>query len=263
MAEKTAPAVPRVVPIDLPSRGLLYEGKIPEGRTTITPMTTKDEKILMGARQQDRIEIIDSILARHLETHGVALDDLVLGDRFFALLVIRNVSYGPEYKISVKCESCGDTFPHVIRVPDDLRIRVLEPEDAQEPLKIKLPISNREVGLRHLRGIDEKAIRQYARQNRSQSLEAGDPAYLYRIARAIASLDGKNMPNPLEVLKVLDSDDFASADSMAIQQALEAHACGVDLSLSFSCPECAALVEMVMPFTAEFFRPSRLSIGTR
>lgn len=261
--EKPHFSVPKIAEIELPSRGIFYGGKLPNGSTTITPMTTKDEKILMGANQQDRIGLVNIILERHLDTKGVPMEDLLVGDAFYALLMLRNITFGAEYRIKLKCDECSEPFQKSLYVPRDLTIRALVPGKDKEPFEATLPVCGKRIGLRHQRGSDEKQVRSYVRQSRNAmqdkgEKQSGDPAYTYRMARVITHIDGV----PADLLKTihwLDGEEFHSADSLAMQHAIIENSCGVDLRLMFPCPECGEENRIMFPVTAEFFRPQRLS----
>lgn len=263
---KNEVTIPKMVEVSLPSRGLLYGDKIPAGLTSVTPMDTDDEEMLMGAKQEaDRLAIINNILLRHLDTKGLSVEDLLVGDRVYALFIIRNISFGPDYQFTVRCDSCAETFTHILKVPEGLRIRVLNSEDANEPICTVLPVSGKKIGLKHLRGKDETAVRTYVRDVRAMAgahgeVVKGDPSYLYRIARAICQIDGKDcdINGALGLLK--GPNRLTSTDSISIQNKLEEMSCGISLKLKVFCPECAGLNEMMMPFTTEFFRPTRISL---
>jgi len=260
---KSSVSIPKDTPIVLPSRGLLYGDSMPGGETTVTPMGTKTEKMLWGAKNADRLLILEKLLDRHLDTKGIPQGDILIGDRMFALMVIRNITYGPEYTFRIKCDSCGEVNPYSILVPDDLQVRVLEEKDAQEPIEVQLPYCGKTIGFRHLRGKDELALRRYTRNLRNQlrghTLDMGDPAYTYRMALAIMTIAGQEVDTGA-ALRFIETEDLHGADSVTLQNAMEDHACGVDLRRSESCPECGALIELVVPFTAEFFRPSHISV---
>jgi len=237
--------------VELPSRGYFYGGKLPGGNVTVRPMTTQEEKLLVGS--QDRLAIVDTVVERCLLTKSMPLDEYLLNDEFFMLLFIRNITYGANYSFTIKCPSCGTSFNHEVKVPDGMKLTVLTEKD-KEPFECELPIAKKKLSLRLLRVADEKEIRRYTTQvlNRPGRGGDGDVAYTYRLARHIVKIDGEEIDSR-KALELVDG--MGGGDSLVLRNSIDAHDCGVELHLSLVCPRCEYLVERMLPFTAEFFRP--------
>ena len=246
-----APPISLTRTVQLPSRGLLYDGKMPGGEVTVKTMTVKEEKILADPAR-DRSDILDLIISRCVPDLPIPYGELLLGDRHFLLLVIRSVSFGDDYSVVLRCTSCNSQFSHDIPIPDGIKVKVLTEADG-EPFYADLPFTRKKVGLRLLRVRDEKEIERYAKQ-RLITAEPGDPAYSYRLAKHIVSIDDQVIQDLMLVEMI---DNLPSKDSFAILDAIEDHNCGPDLFLSVTCPRCGQDIREVMPFTAEFFRPKR------
>jgi hypothetical protein len=239
--------------VELPSRGILYEGKLPGGVIEMTPMTTSDEKMLAGAKG-DRAALVDTLLKRCLVTKSVPFEDYLIGDKLFMLLFLRGISYGFGYEFSIRCRTCGNSFKHRINIPNDLRVRVLT-EDDFEPFEAKLPVSGKTVALRLLRNRDEDEVHRYVKREVSRSSSDGDPSYMIRLSKHIVSVDGRTL-SPVESLSFVEG--LAAKDSLVIRNTVDSHDCGVDLEVQCECPICRDMFEQTMPFTQEFFRPTRL-----
>lgn len=247
------PVAPRIVrPTQLPSRGLLYEGKLPDGNIEMTPMRTTDEKLMAGGFP-DRAELINTLIKRCLVTDVLPFQEYLMGDKFYMLMFLRNISYGSGYEFRLNCDRCGTDFLHSIEIPADMSIRVLT-EDDIEPYEVGLSVEKKKVELRQLRVADEIAIQGYTKQHalRSGVKAQGDPAYMFRMSRSIVTIDGKEV-SPVEALSFCEK--LYGQDSLAIRNTLDDHQCGVDLMLDLSCPQCGKRIEEMMPFTTEFFRP--------
>jgi hypothetical protein len=242
--------------VELPSRGLLYEGRLPDGEAEVRPMTIQEE-VLFTDQSMDRYDMLHTLVSRcYLSDDKVPYDDLLVGDSTFLLFYIRNVSLSPQYAFTLTCTSCRERFEAELEVPKDMRIRALTEEDIG-PYEIELPMSKKTVGLRLLRVKDEKEIRRTVRrQTRSKKIVAGqgDPAYILRLAYHVVSIDGE--PKDLRA-RLRFCETLYSKDAWAIREEIERHDCGADLTLQEQCQWCGALNEQVMPFTADFFRPSR------
>ena len=237
--------------VTLPSRGLLYGDKGPkEGILRCYPMTTKEEKLIAGARGI-MTDLFDSVLTSCTDLKGFPVAELLSFDRFFLLIKLRSESYGPVYRFNVTCPSCGVSNPNELNLNEDLDLKTLSP-DATEPFSVKLPRSGDTIEFRLLRGKDEKAILNY-QQRAIQRGVRGDASYTYRLAKHVISVNG----NPFtEVLKALEYvEGMIGADSQAFQEMIEDVEAGYDTEFSMNCGNCNEYIERFMPFSANFFRP--------
>ncbi len=242
--------------VQLPSRGILYAGRLPEGWVELCPMTTREEKILLS-QQPDRAALLDRIIERCLPTKDVPLSEMLVSDRFFLLLMLRNITYGPTYRIHVSCPQCKVVVFQDIQLPDGLTLRVLTDADT-EPFFVDLPMSGKKLGLRLLRVEDEQEIRRFVRQTAMTGRTAaeGDPSYIYRLARHVVSIDEQKVTT---VQAVRFCENMIGGDSARMRHAVEESECGVTLTLKHTCSACGAAFEELLPFSDEFFRPSIFS----
>lgn len=241
--------------LQLPSRGILYDGKVPEGRVVVRPITTDEEKLLVQVGK-DKGRMLDEVIRRCIVSLPIPYEGLILSDKFYLFMFIRGVTWGFGYTFTLKCPSCGKEFSHSLKVPDDLRLRVLNEDDA-EPIMVCLPMCKKEVGLRHLRVRDEWEIDRYVEQEtrKGHADGMGDPGYIYRLAMRIVTIDGKT-PNMMQAMKFCSK--MHGRDSGTMNMAIEEHGCGMDLMLSVTCPGCGNRSDQQVPFTPEFFRPPSL-----
>lgn len=250
--DKTNEVYADQVQVKLPSRGLFYEGTVPEGVVTLRPIMVKEEKLMMGAR--NRLSVMDRILERCLIDCKLPLNKFLMTDKFFLMMQLRSISYGAEYIFKQKCPNCDGTFQHTILLPEGLSMKVSEPSD-KEPFEVKLPRSKKTVALRFLRGEDEEAIEKYIQMKPNASKEEGDPGYEYRMATQLVTIDGKEM----DVLERLCfCENLTGMDSLAIRRAVSEKEPGLDLSIQCVCPSCRTEIHTGVQLTNEFF-PSNLS----
>jgi hypothetical protein len=171
------------------------------------------------------------------------------------LLYLRNITWGSEYSFESTCTHCDKPFPIEVKVPDDLRLWMLEDTFA-EPFPLKLPKSGIELGLRLLRVGDEKAISEYARARQADQQDV----LPYRLARSIVTWAGKEA-NPVDVAnKVLD---LHAMDTEAIRDEISDQDCGVDLLIDRDCSRCGLANQVRVGFSADFFRSRASSIRNR
>ncbi|MEM3063705.1 MAG: hypothetical protein QW303_09230 [Nitrososphaerota archaeon] len=236
--------------IALPSKGLLYEGKVPNGVIRIKPMTAREERILAGSRSGAKS--IASILQNCISA-PIPVQDLLLSDRLYALMRIRGISYGSKYSFIIKCQSCDLKIVVDYNVGDDIPVNVL-PDGASEPFFTKLPVSSHVIGFRLLRGKDEDEIARYSDRvfSRGVRQEDGDPTYVYRLALNIVSIDGKEYDVNARMAYV---EQMVAADSLALREAIDEHEPGPDMQIIETCPRCGFENETMLQFTNEFFRP--------
>lgn len=241
--------------ITLPSRGHLYDGKIPGGKVAARSTTAKEEKLLYGGRGAVG-EKINTLISRCLDLpEGMTPADMLVNDRTFAFIKIRMLSFGGDYPLVVRCADCTEQFNHNFDLTSLEVFRYDENEQREEPFQVKLPISGKTVGFRLLRGRDEEAIYKYEKQKKARkgrSLE--DDSYTYSYSRRVVSVDGEKLDQS-DALSFIEN--LVSQDLMELRYAIEDQERGIDLNLQIECPFCGFLNEILMPWTDQFFRPKR------
>ena len=245
--------------LTLPSKGLLYDGRVPDGLVEYHPMTAKEEKYLAGGFK-DGNAIIDAIIRSCVPSLTVPVDDLLIGDKFFMMLVIRASSYGSSYGMEIKCPNCDKKFRHEIDLgfsegsDEDaaFSIKVLD-DGAKEPFEVTLPKCKDTVQFRLLRGSDEKSIaKQIDREMQHRNKKEGNPAYIYRLARHIVSVNGEEL-DPKQAREYIE--ELIGLDSAVLRQEIDNVDVGVDTTFSTDCLYCNEEFEGVLAMGPEFFRP--------
>lgn len=233
--------------IELPSRGKFYKGKLPDGQVKIKPITVAEEKYFTATK--DKASIINTVLDRCILSKELKVGEYLLTDQFFILLNIRSLSYGPEYSFEMICRACETKYMHLVLLPKGLILKIASDDDT-EPFPIDLPNCGSKLMCRFLRGDDETDIRNFVKQ--ATVSDGGDPAYVYRLSKQIVSIDGKE----LDVIeKLMFCENMIGADSVALRDGIAKQESGVDLEIVAVCPRCKEETKIVMPFTADFFRP--------
>lgn len=239
--------------ITLPSKGILYGDRIPEGKVGIRKLLVGELSILES--QGAAPERIDTILRACVTLpNAFPHADLLMSDRFALLLALRQFTFPTDYPVSFKCKECGARNKPAIKL-EDLEVKDAAP-DLKEPVEIMLPECGKKVGLRFLRGTDEEAVTKYAKRVMMQTNDGADPSNIHRLARQIVAIDDvapANLAAAEEWVRTL-----TAGDSLRMRKAIDDVEPGVDLTLYPDCRVCGEANEMEMPFTAEFFRPTRL-----
>ena len=242
-------------PFQLPSRGVLYDGAIPEGRVEIRKLRSREQAQINtsgGGFLRKMESIIDSVVKL---PSSFDPSELLVVDRFALMIALRTRTFGPEYSFRWQCRDCRHRHMNFkVNITEELN--EIPPKDGlAEPFEAELPDNGSTVGLRLLRGKDEKTILKNAQQYRMQTNDSEDPSHLYRVAVALVTKDGE------EFGSILDKQDFVenqlSADDLCvIEDTIDDWEPGIDTRLCPECESCGAPNETRMPFTAEFFRPS-------
>ena len=234
----------------LPSQGKWYDDKLPDGKVTIRPITVTEEKLLMA--RGSRGKIIDRLCEKCILSDCIPMSEMLVTDKFFLLLNLRALTYGPDYGFTLECPSCGTKFKHSVVLPDGLTVMVATDDDV-EPFDVKLPVCGKTVSLRFLRGEDEEKIESFARNQPNVKPEDGDPTYAYRLSCYLVAIDGKQVDS-LEALHFCER--MIGGDSAVYRRAIADHETGVDLTINAACPSCREEVSTSIPMTSDFFQAS-------
>jgi len=240
-----------VTAIPLPSRGIPYNGKLPDGRVLISSMTVADEK-MMAARTSNTADKTNILFNRATDLGEVKPDELLLADRFYLLLKLRSLSYGSNYAFQCVCEECSTQFRHTVNLETSLKEKVL-PDGWEEPFAVELPGTGRVVGCRLLRGKDERAIAALVKKKQQRDIaDPGHPSYALLLARTVVTIDGEDVT---EMPALQFTENLPVRDRMAITDTINAQSPGYDPELEIECPNCGFINEAVLPMSTEFFRP--------
>jgi hypothetical protein len=209
-------------------------------------MKVKEEKLLAGGG--NKLSLADKVLERCMIGNTLPLKDMILTDKFFLLLNLRSISYGPDYTFTITC-GCSFEFKKTITLPDGLQLKVATDKD-KEPFDIVLPRCKKTVSLKFLRGSDEAEIESYIKGLPSGVQIEGDPSYEFRLSRFIAKIDGKEV-DMLEKLHFCEN--LIGADSLAIRRAIAENETGPIMTIKAQCPQCRNELTTYLPLTNEFF----------
>ena len=243
--------------IVFPSKGVYYDGKMPEGRAEIRAWTTAEIKLLVSARSTNsKLEkaldrVIDSCLRL---PPGVKHSDLLYTDGFYALIAQRIFTYDPKFQSEFKCGDCGTKNKVWIDLLEDLN-PILPKEGASEPIEVHLPKSGIPLTLKLLRRKDAASANKYSKTKLDKSPMAadfGDPGFSYRLALQIVTIDGEKTGMGEKLVWV---DSLHAKDLMALENTLEDHTSGVDPVVTKDCQRCGEESKFVVPMNIEFFRP--------
>jgi hypothetical protein len=134
------------IELSLPSKSKFYKG----AKVFLRPMTFEDEKAITVGKK-NREDILKILLSRCLK--GINSKDVVLMDKLYLLMKLREISYQEKYPTVLACQSCAKPN-NLIFTLDDLNIKYLE-DDAEIEHEIELPKTKVKVKIKHPRLEDE------------------------------------------------------------------------------------------------------------
>ena len=253
----------------LPSRGLFYGDKLPDGVVKIRKVTVA-ETALMQTGGMSGVERLSTLIRSCCQfPKGFDPDQLLLTDRMALLLYQRIHTYGPLYHFTYRCPVCGKNAKSSANLVEELNTvtpsvveeRMRDAGNADfvlaEPFDVKLPDCGKTLSVRFLRGADEAAVLRYTKRNREAAKGVlGDSPLIATIAASIVAVDG--VPSPDLTQKELLVRSLTGLDEATLRIAVDQRETGIDTRLNVVCSQCSAENEIVLPMDTEFFRPTRL-----
>jgi len=228
----------------------------------IRGMKAREERILADRKLAKSGGQIDQILAACWEetldpgpyTFGLSApnwSEVLVGDRLYALLHVRSVSYGSMYEFAVTCSNreCRSRIDWeldlrdlpVTKLSDESRSALL----AGRTFHAVLPRAARAVAFRLLRGADERRMS-------AQRRASGERPLTTMLAMRIESIEDVETKDKLRFL-----EDLEMADVSFLLGEFDRVECGVETEIEVECPDCLSLTTVELPFEKGFFLPQR------
>lgn len=230
----------------------VYGGRVPR-EFTIRAMTTVEEKMRLSSTGFDVIPRL--ISACTVSPENVDIGDLKLFDVQFLMYKLRTVTYGPDYKITLRCPHCGDIIDTTVNL-DNLEVKAV-PDDFVEPFEIgPLPMSKDVLECRILSSNDFMNIEREAKRIKNKNPNyVGDPEFILGYQYKIEKINGEELP-PFKVqgyIEKMNARDLRYFDSK-YNKIAEGY--GINNISTQTCPHCGKDFNFVLPINDEFFRPT-------
>jgi len=265
--------------VNLPSMGLFYEGKIPNGTVEVRPMGLITDKILATSRLAQTGQSINYLYKHCVKFPDPNFDplDLLESDRTFLLWYLRGITHGNIYEFSVTCnnDACKSVSTHEYDL-NQLASTIKSPKFNREPFRIVLPnmseILKREIYVecRFMRGRDlQIMMKSQENKKRMQGNVARNPKTGTPMASSEEITLDTTVEENLNLLIVSfngNTDRFkinqvfprmSSADTAVIRETIRESEPGVDTTILITCPNCSNEMKLGLPFTESFFRPTQ------
>lgn len=235
----------------LPSLGKIYSTPF-DPDIKLRSMTVAEEMKRLTSTDKP-YKSISEIIESCMETKiPVSIYDLCLGDYQYLLHKLRIVTYGPEYKISVRCNTCGEIFDTTINL-DELPVKEYTEEYDKARVRA-LPVSGDTVELRYQTPRDLDSIESKKISLKKQFPEMADPTLMLNIESVIKTINGQvydqvGLREYVKKMPLRDSNVILSAANLLNSEI------GISTIIDLDCPLCGDKISTAFKFTNEFFRP--------
>lgn len=219
-------------------------------------MTGREEAILADkSNQQNGGKLVTELLyscvtqfegAEKLTKQDVA--NWYSADRNYVLIKLRSFTFGPELPATYTCPSCGEKLEMMENL-DELPVMVLDDGAQPEDVTIELQdgfwdndnVCHTTISLTLPKGVDEAAVAPMTRKNASMGKNA-------LLARCVTKV-GDMPKHRIEAMGARIFAELTLTDRRLIDQALNKHAPGIDLSRECDCPSCGAEIKTSLDMT--------------
>jgi hypothetical protein len=231
--------------VPLPTGGIFYKNK--KKSVKVGYLTANDENIIINGVQNNRNDIVISLIRSKLYEHDIKPDDLLYEDIEALLIFLRNTSFGSEYVMNLTDPKTDKKFETSIQL-DELNIK--KPEispDSDGNFVVNLPKTGNSVKIRPITYGETLEI-----ERMSESYPPGRPApkTLWTLGKMIVELDG----NSDKTLITKFIDQMPIMDSKFIRKFINTNVPSLDLKKQVMAPS-GEIVDVNINFGVEFFRP--------
>jgi len=218
------------VDINVPTKGIFYFGK--EAPIRLRPMTFDDEKSLTtGTRSQD-FNAANYLLSRCIK--NLEVEKLVIIDKLYLLIKLREISYGKDYKVGVICNHCN--FENILNLEIDKLKCNHVPDDFN--------YTNREVFLDGIQKTSEISVATVIEERFFEGDKLSNNLW-----RFIKKIDG--VDDPTIIAKVIDK--LPIIDIHKIVKAIMLSEYGVQPQIRYTCDKCTKSNLISLPIDENFF----------
>ena len=242
---------------ELPSKGKIYLSSNVNPHVELRSMTARDEMKRLSPSSTPLKTLADIIEGCCIEKPAIHVYDMSLGDYEFLLHKLRIVTYGEDYKVSLRCPDCGEAIETIAKL-DQLSVKEFDEETIRNLQTFMLPKSGRTITLNflspHLVEEMEAKVKDMKRRYKTATI---DFETLVRLLTNIDLVDGEKkseteLDNIITNLPALDLQKILNNMDKLNQQI------GLDNTLYLTCPKCGGEVTTFFRFGPEFFRPTNI-----
>jgi hypothetical protein len=220
-------------------------------------MTARDEMKRLSPSSTPLKTLADIIEGCMIEKPAIHVYDMALGDYEFLLHRLRVVTYGPDFKINVRCPECNKPIETVTSL-DDIALKEFDLNEFDELRDFALPESGKRVVLKFMtpRMMDEISAKAADMQRRYRNAPT-DFETLAKLTVCVDTIDGVKL-SPIDFETTLNH--LPAKDLLKILNNLDKlnQCLGLDNRLYITCPQCGGEFLNFFRFGPEFFRPTTI-----
>ncbi len=170
-------------------------------------------------------------------------DQVLIADSFYAFLMVRVATYGPEYDFKVGCRGCSESISWSLKL-DELPKKEL-PEETLEAFKsgqlLTAEMNGRRVRFQLLNGAKQRKMQKALRSAKNQLLVS--------LAQRIVEVEG-------EKNKMLWLRNLPMGKATSFLNVLDEQDGGIETNIEVICPSCGMVESVELPFgRREFWLP--------
>ena len=241
---------------ELPSGGKIYDTKV-NPHVELRSMTARDEMKRLSPSTTPLKTLADIIEGCMIEKPAIHVYDMALADYEYLLHKLRVVTYGPDYKMSLRCTECGQYFDTTADL-DSLELKDFDFDKFESLRTFQLPKSGKTIVLKFLtpRLLDTIESRVKESQRKFKGVEIDWETKL-KLQLCIDTIDGE-VKSPVDIESIIDN--LPALDMQKILNNMDKlNQCfGLNNELFLTCPNCKQEVMTFFRFGPEFFRPSNI-----
>ena len=192
------------------------------------------------------------------ESGKLKMDEVLMCDRFYALLQVRCATHGSKYDFKVQCTEgpCRKRFEWTLDLNKDLDVYEL-PDETVEAIKNDTPLEGEVNGVnfkyRLLRGKHEetnvKALDLSPDRQATTSLSL-------RLTE-VETPDGEILTKSKDIKKFAETLDYGTTlDIVAVMDRADG---GIETEIQVQCPNCGNIMDLELPLGADLWAPKRRS----
>jgi hypothetical protein len=269
--------------VELPSKGVYYDGKIPGGKLKVRPMSIDVDKMMANQRIAQSGELLNKIVEACVEMPDeMTIYDFLAGDQFFLLYYLRGITHGPDYEFALECPHCKTTSTYEYDLAElSSTVKNPNPDYLDEPMAVQLPVLSskmsqsiealvRLVRVRDISAMGKskdddifdpirmgKARNKGKKQSKSKKVDASD-TYTSSMNMQIVGfrIDGVDYTDKRKNALI---SKLHQRDTATIRDFIDDVSPGIDTTIEVTCQneECGKDSSVPLPFSENFFRPSK------
>lgn len=238
---------------ELPSKGLIYENPI-NSKVTLRSMTTEEEMKRLSSSETPYKTMSDIIESCMVNKPDISVYNMCLGDYQFLLHKLRIVTYGSDYKMSVRCPVCGKEFETTCNL--DSLAPIVYDGDIEKLKTITLPATKKVIRLKLQtpRTLDNIAKRKKDIIKKNPEMTV-DPGFMLTLTSIIDTIDDEKLDDVKLELFVrrlpMKDANFLMQSAVKLNESV-----GLNTDFECKCPSCGFEMLSTFRITPEFFGPS-------